>query len=344
MKKQIDLNSVADDELLATRVCNLPIQIKGTWLEDCINLLYDELGQKGLVFRPECYLADEWLTPEKETCIGIPFFLAHPTLIRLEKKFMLEAEGESREWCMKLLRHEAGHAISYAYRFYKRRKWQRIFGPSDTEYGDTYKYRPYSKNYVRHLEGFYAQYHPDEDFVETFAVWLTPGLDWQKKYAKWKAIDKLYYVDRLMQEIKDKPPVVKSSEKYYRLSTLRMTLGNYYKRKRQFLAEEFPDFHDPFLRRNFNEANEENKSAPTISEVIRKHQKNLVSKISRNTGERKYIISEVLKGIQKRGHQLRLVSVQEETVAVLSLASYVSTLVMNYTYTGHFLGERKAVK
>ena len=203
-KQKIDLETIREEELLNTRICDLPIRISGTWLAECIAQLFQELEAKGIIFRPECYLADEWLTPEKETCIGLPFYLAHPTLIRLEKKFMIDAEGETRPWCMKLLRHETGHALCYAYRFYKRQKWQRIFGPSTAEYGDTYKYRPYSKNFVRHLDGYYAQYHPDEDFVETFAVWLTPDLDWKTQYRDWGAYRKLQYVDRLMNEIRGK--------------------------------------------------------------------------------------------------------------------------------------------
>src|SRR3989338_5298261 len=165
MNKKVDLDNISEEDLLNARVCDLPVEIKGTWLEGCVQQLYGELEAKGIVFRPECYLADEWLTPEEETCIGIPFYLAHPVLIRLEKKFMIDAEGETKQWCMKLLRHETGHALCYAYRFHKRKQWQRIFGPSTMEYKDTYKYRPYSKNYVRHLDGYYAQYHPDEDFV-----------------------------------------------------------------------------------------------------------------------------------------------------------------------------------
>ncbi len=160
-KKHFDLENISEEDLLNARICDLPLKIKGTWIAECIDQLFAELQEKGIVFRPECYLADEWLTPEKETCIGIPFYLAHPTLTRLEKKFMIDAEGESKPWCMKLLRHEAGHAVSYAYRLHKRKRWQNIFGPANVEYTDTYKYRPYSKNYVHHLDGYYAQYHPD---------------------------------------------------------------------------------------------------------------------------------------------------------------------------------------
>ena len=117
-KKSINLDNVTDEDLLNMRICDLPIKIEGTWLFDCIHQLYNELQEKGIDFKPECYLADEWFTPEHETCIGIPFYLAHPALIRLEKKFMIDAEGETKQWCMKLLRHEAGHAVCYAFRFH----------------------------------------------------------------------------------------------------------------------------------------------------------------------------------------------------------------------------------
>jgi len=143
-KKHIDLDAVSEEDLLNMRICDLPLKIEGTWLAQCIEQLYIEFQEKGIVFRPECYLADEWLTPQGETCIGIPFYLAHPALVRLEKRFMIDAEGQTNTWCMKLLRHEAGHAMCYAYRFHKRKKWQNIFGPPTREYMDTYKYRPYS--------------------------------------------------------------------------------------------------------------------------------------------------------------------------------------------------------
>ncbi|MCK5260445.1 MAG: putative zinc-binding metallopeptidase, partial [Candidatus Omnitrophica bacterium] len=220
-KKQIDLDNIPEEELLNTRICDLPLGIEGTWIAECIGQLHAELQGKGISFAPECYLADEWLTPKDETCIGIPFYLAHPNLIRLEKKFMIDAEGETKQWCMKLLRHEAGHAICYAHRFHKRKRWQSIFGPATVKYADTFKYRPYSKNYVQHLDGYYAQYHPDEDFAETFAVWLNNKLDWREKYKGWKAINKLNYVDTLMDEIKTKDPIVKNGEKYWVASDIK---------------------------------------------------------------------------------------------------------------------------
>jgi len=339
MAKNIDLNTISDDELLNVRICDLPLAIKGTWLEECVVQLYQELEQKGIIFRPECYLADEWLTPEHETCIGIPFYLAHPTLIRLEKKFMIEAEGDTKAQCLMLLRHETGHAICYAYGLNKRKKWAHMFGASTEEYKDYYKFRPYSKSYVRHLEGYYAQYHPDEDFVETFAVWLTPGLNWQEKYKGWKALAKLQYVDHLMAQIQGKEPPVKNNRKFWRLSTLEATLNTFYKRKRMFWAEEFPDFYDPFLKRIFNDNSEKIRLKAHL--LIQRNKKDILNNVARFTGERKYIVDRILKEIHSRSRDLRLSVSENEERDLISLTSYVTSLCMNYRYTGRYRGENK---
>jgi len=343
-KKLIDLDAISEDNLLNARICDLPIAIEETWLSECIDQLHRELDAKGIDFRPECYLADEWLTPEKETCIGIPFYLAHPALVRLEKKFMIDAEGETKQWCMKLLRHEAGHAMCYAYRFYKRKRWQNIFGPSMMEYRDTYKYRPYSKNYVRHLDGYYAQYHPDEDFVETFAVWMTPDLDWHAQYKEWRALRKLKYVDKLMSEIQGKKPSVTSKQKLWRVATLRMTLKNHYKKKRHFWAEEFPDFHDNFLQKNFVEYNRGNKNLPRATDIIRKHRRTILNSVSKYSGEKKHVINDLLRDVVKRSKELKLAAASDETFVSLNLSSYITSLIMNYLYTGRFRGEKKRRK
>lgn len=347
----IDLNQITEAELLNTRLCDLPITMEGTWLEECVRQLYAELDAKGLVFRPVCYLADEWLTPEGETVIGVPFYLSHPVLTRLEHKMMLEAEGDGKSWCMQLLRHEAGHAFTYAYGLNERKDWQAVFGSSQEEYGDTYKFKPYSKSFVRHLDGFYAQYHPDEDFVETFAVWLTPDSNWAEQYKGWKALSKLQYVDQLMNGIKGKPPVKKRVRKLWEQKKLKITLQNYYKRKRTQEQEDFPDFHDVQLNKIFKTLTPEewlafkkeqrkNPSLMTAEMLLRRHMKDMLNSIDRSTGERKYIISDLLKNIALRARQLNMIVSGSETVAVMKLSVYVTSLVTNYIHTGWFQGRR----
>jgi len=340
MDKSIDLSKLSEEDILNLRICDLPLKIQGIWLEDCVSQLYKELDEKDVRFKPLCYLADEWLTPDQEPVIAIPFYLADSTLTKLEKKMMLEAEGETREECMKLLRHETGHAINYAYKLYKKRKWQKIFGSFSEDYPDTYKFRPYSKSFVRHLSGHYAQYHPDEDFTETFAVWLTPGLDWQTQYKGWKALNKLKYVDQLINDLKDKEPLVKKGKKYWQVSTMRCTLQNYYKKKRKFREEDFPEYHDPQLKRIFQLRDEENKKAPFATSLITKYRKDIINHVSFCTGEKKYVINSLIKEINQRCRQLKMVYTEEESPIVGKLSTYITTLIMNYIYTGWFRGEQ----
>ncbi|MCP4650832.1 MAG: hypothetical protein GY853_12250 [PVC group bacterium] len=340
VKKHIDLSKITEEELLDLRVRDLPLSITGTWLQECVTHIYSELEAKGILFKPECYLADEWLTPDGEPVVGVPFFLAHPALMKLEKKFMLDVEGGTKHWCMKLLRHETGHAINYAYKLHKKKKWRKIFGPFSQEYADTYKYRPYSKSFVRHLEDYYAQYHPDEDFAETFAVWLTPHHNWRAKYKGWKALAKLQYVEELMQKIKQEEPMHKKGKKCWQAACLKITLKNYYKKKRRFCAEDFPDFHDINLKRIFNEKNDENKKCLPASKLIAAHRKNIISSVYVWTGEKKYMINDVLKTLMTRCKELDLVMVDPEAVAILRFSTYVSTLIMNYMYTGKLRGDK----
>jgi hypothetical protein len=340
--KNIDLAKLSEEELLNLRICELPLSLEGGWLQECIQRLYQELSDKGFVFKPSCYLADEWLAPDKEPVIGIPFFLAHPALIKLEKKMVLDAEGSTRSWCLKLLRHEAGHAFNYAYKLYRRKRWQKIFGRFSADYGDTYRFRPYSRNFVRHLEDYYAQYHPDEDFAETFAVWLTPNSRWQQRYQGWKAIEKLNYVDELMNQIKAKPPLVTKAKKYWQACRLRITLNNFYRRKRRSYQEDFPDFHDSNLKKIFPQAEpaergpaKKNKDA-LAAFVIRRYKKDIRNSVASWTGEKKYIINDLLDTIIQRCQDLNLSSGDSESLAVLKISTYITTLIMNYLYTGGF--------
>ncbi|MFH2138665.1 MAG: hypothetical protein ABII88_09170 [Candidatus Omnitrophota bacterium] len=339
LKTIIDLAQIPEEELLKLKICELPLTIEGTWLQECVNYLYEELQAKGIQFKPVCYLADEWLAPDGEPVIGIPFFLAHPALIKLEKKTMLDVEGGTKQWCMKLLRHEAGHAINYAYKLHRRKKWHQIFGLFTKEYNDTYKYRPYSRNFVRHLEDYYAQYHPDEDFAETFAVWLTSDSDWALRYKGWKALKKLKYVEVLMSEIKDAQPKIKQGRKYWQASRLKTSLSNYYKKKRHFYAEDFPDFHDVNLRRIFTEKAEDVKSPALAYELIKKFRRYIIISVYTWTGEKKYLIDDLLQTLITRCKELKLVFADPEAVAVLRISTYVATLIMNYMYTGRLRGK-----
>src|SRR5207244_9261551 len=144
----------------------------------------------------------------------------------------------TKEWFMQLMRHEAAHAYSYAYHLQRKKKWQRTFGHTSREgTPDTYRPRPFSRNYVVHLDDWYAQSQSDEDFAETFAVWLTPGLDWRKQYAGWKALKKLEYVDELMRSLARPPPVHAPKYRIADYDWLNLTHQPYYVRHRTLTAD-----------------------------------------------------------------------------------------------------------
>src|SRR5262245_25588544 len=197
-----------DHKLLQLRLKDLKVTVSSRWLQRRLRELYEELEQRGLWIRPHAWIANEWFSPSITPGIAIPFYLAHPRLMRLEKKMIIDVEGGTVAECRRILRHEAGHAIQYAYQLHRRRKWQQVFGRSTKRYPDYYRPNPGSRRYVQHLRLWYAQSHPDEDFAETFAVWLRPRSDWRTRYAEWPALKKLEYVDELMTEIAYTRPVI----------------------------------------------------------------------------------------------------------------------------------------
>src|SRR5467141_1493546 len=139
---------LSDEQLLERRISKLGLRLETTTLEPLIKQLYDELSAQGLAFHPPTHIGDEWFVPIGIPAIFIPFFLVHDRLRRLERKMILEVEGETPEWFMKLMRHEAAHAYSYAYQLYKKKRWQQTFGLASTQETEFYRPRPYSRSFV----------------------------------------------------------------------------------------------------------------------------------------------------------------------------------------------------
>src|ERR1700686_4628799 len=223
--------TLSDDQLLSLRFCDLKLKVQGTELEDAIQRLYLELSMRGLRFRPHCWLAQEWFSPDGIPGIAIPFYLAHPRLMRIERRFMREVEGGNRNWLMRILRHEAGHAIDSAYRLRRRSRYRALFGPASLPDPDTYRPRPGSRRFVQHLGAWYAQAHPTEDFAETFAVWLKPHSPWRREYLGWPADAKLEYIDSLAFEIGRKAPEVSVRETIEAVTLETRTLREHYEQK-----------------------------------------------------------------------------------------------------------------
>jgi hypothetical protein len=219
-------------KLLQRRVCDLGLRIKGSSIEPLIRQLEGELLVKSIDFVPAFYLTDTWGCPDKVPIVGIPFYLSCPLLGRIEKE--QTGELEDCRTVMQLLRHETGHAINYAFRLWEEPSWRDTFGSFSKPYREVFHPNPWSRRFVRHIcscsYGYtYAQKHPDDDFAETFAVWLTPRSGWRRKYRCWPAIQKLRYVDRLMRKIRDQEPKVNGGKLFMPLSELTMSVAEHYR-------------------------------------------------------------------------------------------------------------------
>lgn len=322
----------SDEQLLALRLRDLDLRIEGN-LAARIAELGAELEARGLRFRPHFWLSDEWFTPDGVPGIAIPFYLAHPRLARLEKHQMLEVEGGTRAWCLKILRHEAGHAIENAFGLRRRRRRVELFGSTREPYPDFYSPRPYSRSYVVHLDAWYAQAHADEDFAETFAVWLDPKSRWRERYAGWPALRKLEYMDELMRELAGREPKVAGGEEVDPLRSIRRTLRRHYDKKRAHYGVDRPSFHDRDLRRLFSDRPEE-AGNPSAAGFISRHRREIRRLVSKWTNEYQYTIDQVLEDMIERSRELglRLAAPPEQTRGELALLVTVQT--MNYLHGG----------
>ncbi len=329
----IDWTALIDSELLERRISQLDLKLEGTALEPLVRQLYEELSSKGLVFHPACHIGDEWFVPVGIPAIFIPFFLVHDRLRALERTMMLEVEGGTKEWFMKLIRHEAAHAYSYAYQLPRKQNWRRVFGQSSDEATpDTYRPRPFSRSYVVNLDDWYAQSHPDEDFAETFAVWLTPGLDWRARYARWKdALHKLEYMDELMRSIAGQAPLHLPAFRPEDHNYLNLKLKTYYTRKRKLYADTYPDFYDAELRQLFSAT-----SGIKASTYLRLRKRRLMNAVCQWTNEKKYRVNKLLSRLITRCDELGLHVLNDDPQQDFRVSAFLTTLVMNYLFTGKF--------
>jgi hypothetical protein len=300
-----------DDELLRLRLKDLKVTVESTWLERCLEDLYDELAERGLRIRPHAWMSNEWFSPEDTPGIAIPFYLAHPRLMRLERKMIIDVEGGTVPECMRILRHEAGHVLQVSYQLHRRRRWQELFGRSSTRYPKYYRPNPASRRYVNHLPLWYAQSHPDEDFAETFAVWLTPRSNWRKRYAGWPALKKLQYVDELMAEIATEKPLLTRRLRVDPLSRLTQTLAEHYEKKRAHYAIDYPKIYDPDLRRIFS-ADARHHRSPAASAFLRRNRAKIRQIVSKWTGEYQLTLDAVLDDMIGRCRELKLRAVGSE--------------------------------
>lgn len=323
-------------EILSKPIQQLGLKLEGSPLERFVQQLYKELDAKRLTrFRPMCYLSDEWGCPNMEPVIGIPFYLADPKLQRLESAMN---DIEDARQIMMYLRHEAGHAFNYAYALFKTKKWHDLFGPFRRPYRDNYKPVPFSRQFVRHMEGWYAQKHPDEDFAETFAVWLTPRSNWRVRYKGWGAMKKLLYMDRIGRKLGGTDPVVAHGATDITVDEMDVTVGEFYQQAldQQLTPGELPL--DTDLGDIFNISKRRKKDVRMAADLLRENRKVLIDKVNYWTGVQRPLVKKLVETIEEKVGELGLrADMRCEREYLTEVTVYATALAMNYLARGKFI-------
>ncbi len=331
------------EALLDVRISELGVDLPSSPLASRLEALRAEFTRRGIGFQPYAWFSTDWFCPDATTGFAVPFYLAHPRLVRLERHQMLEVEGGSSEDCMKLMRHEAAHALDNAYGLRRRKCWRETFGPAGVPYRSTYTPDPTSREYVLHLDYWYSQSHPLEDFAETFAVWLKPGSRWRTRYQGWPALRKLEYVDRLMQQIAKETPKLKTRRKEEPTARVRMTLRQYYEQKKQVYQDEGTPAFDGQLTRTFPGGDDAPEGAPKLTAFLRQHREKLVRRVASGTGQHRYLIDHVVREMVTRA-KLRDLRVRVEPgataestseSALIDTAIILTSLTSQFLYGGH---------
>jgi Putative zinc-binding metallo-peptidase len=258
--------------------------------------------------------------------------LARPELAQIEKE---NNDLETDREIMMYLRHEAGHAFNYAYKLHRTPEWKQVFGSYRRPYRENYRPVLFSRDYVRYLPGWYAQKHPDEDFAETFAVWLTPRSGWRKRYRGWGAIAKLRYMERIARDLANADPLRKRGEPDVTAAQMEMTVGEFYRNS----TDQIPPLEviqDGDLAAVLN-ASKKSKSARPAENFLREHRKTMVDQIARWTAMQRPAVRRLMEAIEKRSAELRLMIDRKNEMEYLSeVTVFATTLVMNH------LAQRKA--
>jgi hypothetical protein len=337
-----ELFTTTEKRWLTVPIQQLGLTIAGRPLESILGEFAGELEQAGLSrVRPVFYLSTDWGVNFGTVAVGIPFYLASPALTQIHAERGALIEGSSSRDILRYLRQETGHVVNYAYRLYERPDWTEQFGDFNLPYEEEYIREPFSRRFVRHLPGWYAQKHPDEDWAETFAVWMTPGLHWRTEYADWPvALGKLLYCARLMTALRDQDPPVTAVSLDEDVADLGYTIDQYYGAPPA--EPEYPRSLEGALRAIFEDLGqpEEKSAAPRLpaSELIRRIEQPLVADVYRWTGHFPERTRPLLRYLARRADHFQQVYPQDrEQEAVVSLTTLVTTLAMNHVHRGSYL-------
>jgi hypothetical protein len=337
--------SFESSHLLATPIRDLGLTIAGTPLEPVLAHFQRELEQAGIVhLKPHFYLSTEWGVPFGTISIAIPFYLARPDLTAVHAERIGHLEGVGTAELLRYLRHEMGHVVNYAYQLYEQEEWIKTFGSITQPYAEAYRPQPFSRKFVRHLPGWYAQKHPDEDWAETFAVWMTPGHNWRTAYAAWpEALAKLEYCDRTMAMLNERDPPVTATELDEDVSELASSLEDYYRTAASIEGDPLPPGLDGALQAIFQDFNEPGPSSTgasrrPASDLLLQLERELSANVYRWSGHFPESTRRLIQHLAERARQLKQVyPTDQEPAVIIAVTTLVTTLAMNHVIRGSYI-------
>jgi hypothetical protein len=319
---------LSDEQLLQLRFCDLKLSLRGTVVERHVQELQHDMQRRGLRFRPHLWISEEWFSPDGVPGVAVPFYMAHPRLMRLERAMMDQVEGGNANWLTRILRHEVGHALDNAFRLRRRKEWRKTFGRASRPYPDMYRAHPASRSFVLHLGHWYAQSHPTEDFAETFAVWMQPRARWRRDYEDWPALRKLEYVDGLMTQIKGERPLVVNRELIEPINENQRTLADHYQRKRARYELDTPDAYDLRLKRVFAKHRKDKRSI-RASTFVRSCKPQLERLLVRRSRLHPYLVHHVMRTVIQRCRELNLVLDTSQRQAKRAILGVLERILMD---------------
>ncbi len=332
MGRRID--RLSDTDLLQVKFCDLPVRLKGTAVEARARRVFADLKERGLKVRPSIWLSEEWFNPEGTVGFAIPFYLAHPRLTRLERRLMLEAEGVTENEALRIIRHETGHTIDEAFQFFKRPDYAKLFGSPKRRYPTSYAAAPHSRDHVMHLNAWYAQSHPVEDFAETFATWLRPKAWWRRRYKDWPALKKLEAIDAWLTDCRGNRPLNTERAPVGVLAESDRTLAEHYEEKRAFYSVGASTKLDDELKRIFaspRQARGAGRRTSSATSLLRTIRSPVRKEVARPLGVPAYTVEQVLRQViqRTRALDLKYAGPVEETVnEVVKLVSQETVAIL----------------
>jgi hypothetical protein len=349
------LFNTANDQIetLNTPIHRLDVSIEGSFFAEAIRIGRQDLRRMRISqLEPHFYLSTGYGTVAGTSSIALGFYDCNETLRQLN----LELRGfqYTRREIVDLIRHELGHAFAYAYKLYSRKDFRKVFnvkGNYFLTYPMTDRYiqrvNPYSRDFVNPSGDHYAQKHPDEDFAETFTVWIQPRSNWEREYRNYPgALRKLRFVDGLIRELRNEPPLIKQSPYLFEpLEEFRITVAQFFKlRSIRAYRHQATGYIDPDLREQFWSpppvlANGNRRERHFVQAVgfIRRHKRYIGSHVGRWARVDARVVQDFLDKCVYRAGALDLwVRKDKREAALIDFCAFVTARCTRYAENGTF--------